>query len=413
MKKCLIFSLFLFVCFSQSFAQENEAPKLFINCANWGCYEDYVKTELSFFNYVRDRFEADIQILIINQQNGAGGMQYTLTFLGQNAFKNRQDTIRFSTKQADTDDMIRSQLVKNLKNGLFPFLQKTDFVNQIDVSFPKRSSAEAVIKKDKWNYWVFNIGANGWTNGESNQNSLNLSGNFGINRITAASKFNFSVNYRRNINTFTIDGTEYSAKTKSYNLTAVYVKSLTDHWAIGGYYQGRHSIFQNFDFTQKIAPALEYNIFPVTENTRRQFRWIYQAGVRTFDYIETTIYEKNNENLPYHQLTSILDLTQPWGTLRTVLTGSQFLHDPSKTRLSLNVEVSWRIIEGLSLYVYGGAEHIQDQISLAKSSVDPQIFLLNGRQLPTSFSYYTSFGINYTFGSINNSVVNPRFGSID
>ncbi len=311
MKKCLISVLFLFFCLAQSFAQETETPKLFINCANWGCYEDYVKTELSFFNYVRDRFEADIQMLIINQQNGAGGMQYTLTFLGQNAFKNRQDTIRFSTKQADTDDMIRSQLVKNLKIGLFPFLQKTDFAKQIDLNFPKRSSKEAVIKKDKWNYWVFNLGLSGWTDGESNRNSLSLSGNFSISRVTAASKFNFWTNYNTNFSSYTIDGIEYSAENKSYGFTGVYVKSLNDHWAIGGYYNGRHSIFQNFDFSQKIAPAIEYNIFPIGDNTRRQFRWIYQAGIRDLRYIETTIYEKTQETLPYHQITSILDLTQP------------------------------------------------------------------------------------------------------
>jgi hypothetical protein len=33
------------------------------------------------------------------------------------------------------------------------------------------------------------------------------------------------------------------------------------------------------------------------------------------------------------------------------------------------------------------------------------------RQLATSYSYSVYFGVSYTFGSIFNNVVNPRFGS--
>jgi hypothetical protein len=77
------------------------------------------------------------------------------------------------------------------------------------------------------------------------------------------------------------------------------------------------------------------------------------------------------------------------------------------------MDVSWRIIEGLLLRVTGSASLIRNQISLAKESGDPNQFLLNGRQLPTNFNYYSSVGLSYTFGSIKNSVVNPRFSNVD
>ncbi|NJL13546.1 MAG: hypothetical protein HC913_11440 [Microscillaceae bacterium] len=117
--------------------------------------------------------------------------------------------------------------------------------------------------------------------------------------------------------------------------------------------------------------------------------------------------------LPFQRLNVILSYTQPWGTLETTLFGSQFLHDAEKFQVGLDISLSWRIIEGLSLDMWGGFNYIKDQISLARSEVDESVFLLNGRQLPTSLNYYTWMGLSYTFGSINNSVVNPRLNGID
>ncbi len=112
-------------------------------------------------------------------------------------------------------------------------------------------------------------------------------------------------------------------------------------------------------------------------------------------------------------MTGIFGITQPWGTLSAHVTGYQYLHDRSKNRLSFNVDASWRIMEGLSLTIHGSASRINNQISLARSTIRAEEALLNGRQLPTSFNYHSSLGISYTFGSINNSVVNPRFSNVD
>jgi hypothetical protein len=37
--------------------------------------------------------------------------------------------------------------------------------------------------------------------------------------------------------------------------------------------------------------------------------------------------------------------------------------------------------------------------------------LLRRKQLETSYNYYAYVGISYSFGSIFNNAVNPRFGS--
>jgi hypothetical protein len=129
--------------------------------------------------------------------------------------------------------------------------------------------------------------------------------------------------------------------------------------------------------------------------------------------METTIFDKIEEVLPYQQLTGILGFTQNWGNFSAEFSGYQYLHNTDLYRFSLELDLNLRVAEGLSLRFYGYGAQINNQISLPKATGDPTNVLLGGRQLATSFSYNTSFGINYTFGSINNSIVNPRFSGVN
>ena len=158
---------------------------------------------------------------------------------------------------------------------------------------------------------------------------------------------------------------------------------------------------------------MEYSVFPVQDFTRKQFRWIYQAGVRDFDYLESTVFDKMEETIPYQQLTGIVGFTENWGNFSAEVSGYQYLHVPDLYRLSLELDLTLRVAQGLSVRFYGNGSQINNQISLPKISADATNVLLGGRQLATSFSYTTSFGINYTFGSVNNSIVNPRFSGVN
>lgn len=394
-------------CFAQ------QPPKIFLNCSQARCYDDFVRTELSFFDFVRDMAEADIQIMFQTQGTGAGGRKYFVNFIGQKQFENIKDTLVFTVKPAETEDMIRKQILKTIKQGMVRYLLDNELLNQISINFPKQKNQELIIKKDPWHSWVFGLGGNGSNSGESNRRNLNLSGNFRASKITAESKFSFYSYYNQRNNRVNVDSTWKAVKIFDYGLNSIFVKSFSEHWSAGGFYKGFHSVYQNVDFSQSLAPALEYSIFPVSDFTRRQLRCIYQAGVRNVDYIEITVFDKTKETLPYHQVTGIFGVTEPWGSFSAEVNTYQYLHDLEKYRLSLELDFNWRIFEGLSVRFSGYASQVKNQISLAKSSVDASNILLGGRQLPTTFSYNTSFGINYTFGSINNSVVNPRFSGVE
>ena len=405
--KLLTICFFFGFC-QQVMAQNTPPPKIFLNCTV-RCDDDFVRSELTFFDFVRDRYVADIEILINGIRTGSGGFEYTLTFYGYNDYASIADTVTFATQQADTRDVIRKRMVKNIKVGLIKYIVGTDLIDAVSIGFPKDQVKQEEIIEDKWNYWVFRLGGRGSFETESNKKNSSIRTDVRINRVTEASKFSIFSYHNQYFDRFVVDGEEVTARNVNYGLSGLYVKSISTHWAAGGFYRGFHSVYSNINYSQSVSPAIEFSAFPVSEVMRHQMRWIYQAGFRRLTYLEPTIFDKIEETLPYHQLTGIMGITEPWGSLSAELSGFQYLHDFQKNRLNLEVDVNWRVTQGLSLWLNSDFSLINNQISLAKSEGDASQILLNNRQLPTNFRFRTSFGMSYTFGAINNNVINPRF----
>jgi hypothetical protein len=131
--------------------------------------------------------------------------------------------------------------------------------------------------------------------------------------------------------------------------------------------------------------------------------------VKSLNYDSVTIYDKLEETLLDHRLIVAAEATQPWGAVFGSLTASQYLSDPSKYRIDGFMYSNLRITRGLNLNFEIGYTMYRDQINLKKGTADPQEVLLRLRQLQTGYSYYGSVGISYTFGSVFQNVVNPRF----
>jgi hypothetical protein len=388
---------------------------VFIDCGF--CDENYIRTEISFVNYVRDRLQADVHILITRQQTGSGGQEYTLTFIGQHNATGMNDTLTVTTKQSDTQDMIRNAIVHNLKIGLVRYLAKTPLAEHLTVSYQQPSTVGEVV--DTWDYWTFSINMNTNLNGQKTSNFINLFGGLSARRITKEWKLRFSLNANYNESSFTYDvvtesgGTE-AITTKSFsrgqNFNALVVKSITDHWSVGGFGSAMTSTFSNAKLNWNLAPAVEYNLFPYSESTRQQLRFLYRIGYNNVRYYEETIFDKTAESLWNQSLSVSLDLKQPWGSINASVEGSQYLHDFEKKRLSLFAGLSLRLFEGLSLNLFGNYSRINDQLALRKGTASQEEVLLQRRQLATSYNYFASIGLSYTFGSIYNTIVNPRFG---
>jgi hypothetical protein len=136
---------------------------------------------------------------------------------------------------------------------------------------------------------------------------------------------------------------------------------------------------------------------------------LYKIAPTYFQYQDTTIFNETEEFLVEQSLEINYQVTQTWGAVQSSLEGSTFLHDLSKNRIDFRGQINFRIFRGLSLNLFGNYSLINDQIALPKEDATDEEALLRLRQQATGFEYRVGLGLSYTFGSIYNSIVNPRF----
>lgn len=413
----VVFSSVVFSCFSVSlFADDvaltykeelkKAAPKVFIDCRR--CDRDYIRTEITFVNYVRDRQDADVHVLITTQRTGSGGQEYTMEFIGQRDYSSIRHTLKYVSNRTDVRDEVREGYVEVLKKGFFPFVMHSPIADHISILFKEELEPTAV--EDKWNFWIFNVGLRGSVSGEESRSERSIRGNISANRVTPAMKLRMSVSGEFEEDTFDINGDTIVSTSSEKEIDGMYVKSLGDHWSAGGWTELESSTYGNYDLKFNLAPAIEYNFFPYYESTRRRLRVLYRLNYYYNEYIEETVYEKTSESLWGQSLDVTLEVKQPWGNATISVDGSHYFHDASKNRVSLWGHMSIRLVRGLNLDIFGSYSRIHDQLNLPKGDASLDEILLRRRELATDYDYRISIGLSYTFGSVYSNVVNPRFG---
>jgi len=86
------------------------------------------------------------------------------------------------------------------------------------------------------------------------------------------------------------------------------------------------------------------------------------------------------------------------------------LHDLERYNYGAGGNISLRITKGLSVNVGGNYSRVADQLYLRKGELDDNQIIARQQALATNYRYFGNFGVSYTFGSIFNTIVNPRFG---
>jgi hypothetical protein len=292
--------------------------------------------------------------------------------------------------------------------GLVAAAARTPISERIDVAFKEQVKETAV--EDPWNFWVFNLGAHGFYYGQSHTSMLNVFGNASANRVTPESKLRLALNSMWAEDSFEYEEDSITSSSRSRGFSGLYVKSISDHWSVGGWLDVDYSTYSNLDLAITPSPALEYNIFPYSESTRRQLRFLYRLKYSYVRYLEETIYDQTQESLWSQSLNTSLEFNEPWGTAEVYLYGSHYFHDMSKYRIRIGGDLSIRIVKGLRLNLDGSYSRIRDQLSLRKGDASLEEVLLQRRELETDYSMFFSVGLNFSFGSVFSNVVNPRFG---
>ncbi|UCC85204.1 MAG: hypothetical protein JSW46_09935 [Gemmatimonadota bacterium] len=412
----VLFAMCTLMSWSGVAAQEPEADSavqalsVFLDCNGRNCDFDHFRREITWVNWVRDRRDSDVHLLVTTQRTGGGGQHYTLDYLGQGVYAGLEKSLSYISDPDDTDAEVRDGLTQTIALGLVQFVETTALAPRLRVVY--QAPEVAVVQReeqDPWNLWVFRLSFDGSLEGEELDNRYSISGGASADRVAEDLKVNFDLHgrYSRREIDFEEEGIEvYEDWDYSANLLTVW--SLSDHWSAGGTAGANASTRVNRDLALTAGPAIEYNIFPYHESTRRQLTFRYAIEAAAFWYMERTVEGKWSEVLPRHSLVIGAAVQQPWGEINGSLRGTQYLHDLETHSITAFAELEYRLFRGFNFDIDVQVSRVKDQFYLSAAGIDPEDVYLRRRARETNFRYELGIGFSYRFGSKFANVVNPR-----
>jgi hypothetical protein len=414
MKKIIQVIILLLIA-QLSFAQSTTKAKVFIECTNmWLCDFDYLRTELSMVDFVRDRFIADVHVQVNTQYTSSGSEQNTIIFKGQNTFLNQDDTLTYFNESTLSDDDKRKNMVKSVTLGLIKYILHTEAANNIIITYNKPADADDTLslqqQKDPWNYWIMSLGANGFFDGDANYVSQRIYGYICADRETEKTKTNVGLSYNYRKNKFVISDEETvvtgNPQTNAY---INYITKINQHWGYGIFTSYTKSEFSNYDIKLSLIPKVEYDVFKYKDFNSQRLVLSYGLGVQYNNYKDTTIFYKTEETLLVQDASIISSFTKPWGNINIGAFYKSYLYDLTKYSLSFSGAVNWNIFKGFKFAVGGSYDITRNLIQLSNQGATRDEVLLQQKQLNSQYCYFIGVGISYQFGSKFNNYINPAF----
>jgi len=119
-------------------AQTPAAPtpgpvRLYIDCS-YACDEAFLKREISYVDYMRDRRDADVHLLVTTRQTGSGGTEYTLKFIGLGRFAGVEQTLLHASSATATSDERRNALADLIKQGLVRYVSESSAGRRLKIT---------------------------------------------------------------------------------------------------------------------------------------------------------------------------------------------------------------------------------------------------------------------------------------
>lgn len=391
--------------------------KVFLDC-QYSCDTAYLKEALPIVDWLNERTQADVHIMHADQRTGSGGEKVTLTFIGRQSYSALTDTLTFATSGDATGDEEREALLHHLTIGLARYLARAGLSDKVRIEAvkpPVDAAPSASIQDDPWNYWVFSLSGSGNINGQETTKYTRRSINLSANRTTEALKVRIYGNLYRNASEYEIGSETFRNEQSREQLSALIVKSIGSRWAVGGSGFISGSSYSNSKRIIEGGPAVEYNVFPYSQSTRKYLTIRYDVKLGHREYDELTIFALDEEAVLRHSIGVNLSLKQKWGSVSLSSNMSHLLTNFERSltdsyNLGVYSGMDIRLVRGLSLNGWASYNRIRDQIDLPGEAATREEILLQSKRLPTGYSYQMSLGITYRFGSLFNNVVNPRMG---
>ena len=397
---------FLLLIPLSSFSQKVDKLKVYLDCS-WSCDDDFLQREMSYIDFFRDAKSANLHIIVKGERGSSGGEIVTFRFIGIEEFEGVNNTLVLDVPVNTSEASERKLYLEILKKGVYAYIIRTKANDVVSLSYSETETEEKEIEKDKWNNWTFRTSIRGSFSGEESRSNSNSSVSLSANRITVESKFTSSFSMSSDV----ANSELYDYKTKSRYANMTYVKSKGEHFSIGGRVNYSQSTYKNYDGHYKFSPCIEYNLFPYSESSEHRLSLLYGVSANHNDYTDTTVYLKISENFASHLLDLSYQNSQTWGSFSFSIYGDQILDkdDLKKYNVGISSNIDWNITKGLSLNYSTYINFDRAQIHLPLNGATYEEIILRQKELESNYFYYMYFGISYTFGSMKNNVVNPRF----
>ena len=399
--------LFLMVfLIENSFASEIEITRVFLDC-NF-CDENFIKNEIKFVDWVRDREDANVHVLVTRQRLGNGGRVFQIAFLDKNSINN--DTLKVEVAPNISTHDQRSALLHMIKFGLVSFVSKTPQVFNLSIENVHSGKPIKVVRQedDPWDSWVFEIDGRFTFNREEQQGRSSADIGLSAKRVTEDWRIRNHLYGDFEREEFQSNEKDLTSDSHTKGAWGMVVRSLGSHWSAGISAGHRSSTYDNIRRQVHLQPAVEFSYFDYAESDRRELLFIYSVGPRYTSYNDTTIYDRINDEHLRQRFEIRLDNVQPWGSVEVDIESSILIPQMEYYRLEMRGEISLRVFRGLSFDINASFERIKDQLNLPRGNVSTEDLLLRRRELQTNYMGRISVGLSYMFGSMYNNVVNTR-----
>ena len=390
-----------------------EALRLYLDC-DWGCDFTFLRSQVTYVNWVRDRRDAEVHILV-TIQSGGNSREYTFNFIGLERFEGVDQRLIHTSSFTDTDDERRRGIQRLLELGLVRYVLETPQAEGLAVEFEngeEQAEPHTLVVDDPWNHWVYRLRLNTDFRSEDRRDSQSYQASASAGRTTDLWRMGMGVFYSYRESNFEFeDGSTFKNVSRSTNYFGQVIRTLAPHWGVGVGASSRESTFLNLENSYRAAAAIEYNYFPYSESSEREFTFAYFIGGTSLDYEEITVFDKLEETFTDQGAYIAFGMERPWGEAHLDLQYSHFIDDFDRSRIEFSTDIEYHIVRGLSFDLYAGISRIRDQIYLPKGGATDAEVLVARRQLETDLSFRGGIQLRYTFGSIYNNVVNSRLSS--
>ncbi len=386
--------------------------RVYLDC--FDCFPQFLRDEIEWVDFVRQPQDADVHLLSRSSDTGGGGRETVLRFVGAGRFAGVDHELRVVSLVNETENVRRSAILRTVTVGLLGYIARAGLPDGfgVEVEAPEVVGRQPGPADDPWNLWVFRVSGDGAIEAEESTREVQWSVEATGDRVTEDWKISFGVEFEQQNQTFNLDEEDeepLEVEQRERSGQWFLARSLGPHWSVGLEGRVESSTFENTELSVNLSPAIELSVFPYQEYATRQFLLTYEIGPDWVRYFELTFFDKTEETLWRQRVSARFDQRQPWGSIEAGIQWSQLLHDLSLYRLETNGELELRITRGLSLDVFGRASRLRDQISLPRRGATPEEVLLELRELRSGYEIELSIGLSYSFGSLFNNVVNPRF----